>query len=216
MTGLRSVLAALLAAATLLAAGCGGGEAGGGAAGSPGAAELAPADAALFVSLSTDFQSEQWQAADALLDRFPSGDKLIGEVLGQLQAEGVDWEADVKPALGPEVGLVAFSFSESEASFVGFTQPQDGEKFDALLAKSDQPLVTEEIDGWTVFSDEQASIDRFKAGREDGSLADSETFQSATDRLPGGGLALLYVDGRSLIEQASAEGAEAKPGLEAV
>lgn len=216
MTVFRSFLVALLLGAALVTAGCGGGEEGGGVAAGGDAAAVAPADAALFLSVNTDFESEQWQAADALLARFPSGDKLITEVLGDLEAEGVDWETDVKPALGPEVALVGFSFSGSDPSFVGFTQPRDDEKFAALLARSGEPVVTDEIEGWTVFSDKKESIDRFKAAREAGRLADSDTFQAATDGLSGDGIALIYLDGARLFEEASAGDAEAAQGLEAL
>jgi hypothetical protein len=209
------LLAALLLALPLTLSACGGGE----TTSEPGtvagdAVEFAPADSAMVLLANTDFESGQWQAAQALLDRFPSGDKLISELLSEVEQEGLDWETDIKPALGPEVGLVALSFAATEGEFVGFTKPRDPEKFAQLLTEADDPAVVDEIEGWTVFSDKQANIDRFEQSRKAGSLGDSETFNAATAGLSGDGMITLYLDGESLIESATADDPEAAQGLE--
>ena len=47
---------------------------------------------------------------EALLDRFPGKDKFIAHLRSSLQQEGLDWETDVKPALGNEIELVWLDF----------------------------------------------------------------------------------------------------------
>jgi hypothetical protein len=211
------LLAVLLVAVPLALTGCGGSEKSAvvGAVGG-GAAEFAPADAVVVLLANTDFESEQWQAAQALLDRFPSGDKLISELLAEVEQEGLDWETDIKPALGPEVGLVALSFAGAEGEFVGFTKPRDPAKFAQLLAQADEPPAVEEIEGWTVFSDKQQNIDLFERRRAAGSLERSETFSAATGELSGDGILTVFVDGRALIRSATAADPEAAQGLETV
>jgi hypothetical protein len=215
MSRLPLLLVALLLAVPLTLSACGGGDKTS-AAGtvSGGAVEFAPADAAMVLLANTDFESSQWQAAEALLDRFPSGDKLISRLLSEVEQEGLDWETDIKPALGPEVGLVALSLATSEGDFVGFTKPRDPEKLAQLLAEGDGPTVVDEIEGWTVFSDKQENIDRFVQGRKAGSLGNAEAFNAATATLSGDGMITLYLDGESLLESAAADDPEAAQGLE--
>ena len=205
------VLSTLALALVLALAGCGGeaGDAGGEAAG------IVPADVALYVSGNTDFEGEEWRAAEELVRKFPDGERAIGELLSQLEAdEGVSFEEDVKPALGPEVAVAVLDVSADEPTIVGMTQPRDAAKLDELLAMGDEPAVSEEVEGWTVFSDTQESIDRFKEARGGGSLADSEDFGEAMDGLEDG-LVSAYVNGAAL--RSAAEGAPDFPegGLDA-
>src|SRR5687767_13620376 len=87
----------------LAAAACGGD--GGDGLGSA-SAEFAPANAAVFVAVDTDFESEQWSNARELVGRFPDGDRAVEFFLAELEKEGINFEEDLRPALGPEVGLV--------------------------------------------------------------------------------------------------------------
>ena len=187
LPGVLSVLAA-----ALILAGCGSdGAAVGGS-----AAAIVPADVALYVSGDTDFEGDQWQQAEELVKRFPDGERALRELLADFESEeGLDFEQDVKPAFGPETAVVAFDLGEDPA-FVGLTQPSDPQKFEQLLATGTEPLVSAEVDGWTAFSDQQASLDRFtEAGGE--SLADSEDFEKALGGLDAG-LLSVYVRGEAL------------------
>jgi hypothetical protein len=188
------ILSALTVGVVLALAGCGGelGDAGGDAAG------IVPADVALYVSGNTDFEGEEWQAAEELVRKFPDGERAIQMLLSELEAdEGLSFEEDVKPALGPEVAVALLDPGAEEPVLVGLTQPRELAKFEELLAAGDEPVVSEEVDGWTVFSDTQASIDRFKEARGGESLADSEDFQQAMDGLEDG-IVSLYLNGASL------------------
>jgi hypothetical protein len=191
----------LILVLVLALAGCGGetGDVGGEAAG------VVPADVVLYVSGNTDFEGDEWQAAEELVRKFPDGERGIQMLLEDLQEEeDLDFEADVKPALGPEVALVVLDFASDEPTFVGLTQPRDEQKFQELLAKSDEPTVSEDVDGWTVFADDQAAIDAFKAARGGDTLADSEDFQETMDGLDDG-LVSVYANGPGLQSAAEQE-----------
>ncbi|HEX2044589.1 MAG TPA: DUF3352 domain-containing protein [Gaiellaceae bacterium] len=192
------VLPALLLALVLAAAACGG--EGGGAGGE--AASIVPADVAFYVSVDTDFEGERWQQAEELVRKFPDGERAVEMLLSELEAdEGVSFEEDVKPALGPEVAVAVLDVSADEPTIVGLTQPRDRAKLEELLARGEEPVVTDEVEGWTAFAEEQAHIDSFREALGGESLADSEGFEQALDGLEDG-LVTLYVGGSALQEAA--------------
>ena len=80
----------------------------------------------------------------------------------------LDWEQDVKAALGDEISLVWLDFKNQGENVVGITKPQDEEKFRAAVQKgnasdlSGDDLIVGEHEDWLLLSDSQAKIDRFK------------------------------------------------------
>ena len=193
----RLLLALLVAVLALPLAACGGGKktSAGVSEGGPGGAAIVPKTAPLLLRLNTAWDSPQWTSLNALLAKFPNGDKPLSGIGGK----NVDFEQDVKPALGPETDVFALNGADLNNNvFLGSNQPTDETKFHALLAKSDTPRVTEEIEGWQVFSDKRATIDRYKVAKRGGSLADSENYKAAIASLPAAALATLYVDGPTL------------------
>ena len=208
---MRKLLPLLLAVA--LVAGCGNSSGSGskGSAGpgssSPGGAEIAPSSTTFLLRLNTAFDSEQWQTLDALLKKLPDGEKVYSSVAGK----GVDFDADVKPALGPETDALALNGVDLNAkTLVGMTQPKDEAKFTALLAKGGgTPPATEDVAGWQVVADKQATIERFKAARQQGLLADDSEYKDAVKDLPDSSVATLYLKGGTL---ASAINKRAKTG----
>ena len=197
----RALATAAVVAFALLLAACGGssssksGSASGGASG----ADAAPADAPLFVSVNTDLSSSQWQTVDKLLTKFPGKDKTLADARQSFETDtGLNWEIDVKPALGPELDFVVLDASDTGGG-VALTQPKDQGKFDALVAKANAKkagsLVTEKVGDWTVISDKQASIDTYKTRVSGNKLSDDETFKTATGELSGDALAKVYVNG---------------------
>ena len=183
----RLLLAALFTVLVLPAAGCGS-AATTGAAG----AGVAPAGAKFFVSVDTSFDSSNWRAAQSLLAKFPDGDRAARWLTQQLGGKGVDFEQDVKPALGPETDLVGFDLS-GHAVMVGLTQPDDPAKLDALLAKADSPLVSREIGGWTAFSDTQAILDEFERLQKEGTLDGVDAYQKVSGQVASDALVHVYV-----------------------
>ena len=191
---LVALLAALGCAAALGVAGCGQTEAGSTAAG----ADVVPADVALFAAIDTDFDSEQWRDAEDLVQRFPRGDLLGGFLTRELEREGLDFERDVEPAVGPEVDIVVLSSPtpEGDPAVAVLTQPRDPAKLDQLLEQSDEDVVKEEVGDWTVIAESAEVIEAFRpfADGEEESLADSERFADAMSALEGDALAKVYVN----------------------
>ena len=205
---MRVALAAIVAGLALGAVGCGGGD--DGAATGDGAASLAPKSAALYVSINTDLDSSQVNQFEELLAKFPDRDRLIDEIEQGLASEDVDWERDIKPALGKTFDLVVLDFDD--ANPVGILKPADKGKLEALLKKGDEPTVSREIEGWTVVADDEAALDRFDQARADGTLDGDARFKDAMEGLPGEALVKLYVNGEAVTEAAEKAGAAGAAG----
>jgi hypothetical protein len=201
---MRVSLAALLAGCVLAVTGCGGSD-NTAATGGEGAAAIVPKSAAVYVSVDTDLDSDQVNQLEELLANFPDREKLFDELQSGLAEENLDWETDVRPALGKTLDLAVLDFKREDA--VGILKPADEAKLKALLAKADDKPVTRTIDGWTVIADDAATIDRFEEARADGSLEDNARFQEAMDELPDEALAKLYVNGAAATAAAEDAGA---------
>jgi hypothetical protein len=213
MRHLRSALLLLLAiAAVLVATGCG--SSSGSGSGSAGdtmvGAEVAPANAVAFVSVNTDVNGAQWEQARALLAKFPAGGKLLDQALASIEKEGVTWETDVKPALGPELDVVVIQ-TPAGTDAVGLLQPADKATLDALVAKN-PGTVTEEVDGWTAIAESQPVLDAFDKARADGTLASSDLFADATAGLPAEALVTFYADGAGVVKALRSADVGAKTG----
>jgi hypothetical protein len=198
MRALRPLLLALGLALALVAAGCGSSGSDSQGAGSGGAiagAANAPADALAIVAIDTETTGAQWQRARELLARFPSGGKLIDQVQAELAKDGLSWESDVKPALGPEVDIVVID-TPTGPELVGLTQSPDKAKFEAVIAADkSSPSVTAEIDGWSAVADSQAILDAYEQARAAGTLDGSDAYAEATAGLSPDALVSVYVNG---------------------
>jgi uncharacterized protein DUF3352 len=193
----RPLLALIVALLALPLAACGGvsDKSSSVSAGGEGGDGIVPKSAPMLVRLDTTFDSPQWNALDALLKKFPDGDKLFSGMAGP----GVDFEQDVKPALGPETDVFALNAQDlQDKTLLAATQPRDQAKFDQLLAKGKNNPVSEDIDGWQVVSDKRETIDRYKVAKNGGTIADSESYKAAVKSLPDAALAKIYLDGATL------------------
>ncbi|HEX2504929.1 MAG TPA: DUF3352 domain-containing protein [Gaiellaceae bacterium] len=190
----RLVLGLLVSLCALPVAACGGGGPGADA----GAADIAPADASVYLSVDTDVEGEQIQQARELLARFPGSSGLLRMIESEIEEGGdVDFQQDVVPALGERLDVVVLEVPAdgSEAPVVVLLQPDDEAALDRLIAKTseeDRP-VKAEIEGWTALASDQAALDRFEEGREAGSLEDSDEFENAMDGLDDEALVRAYV-----------------------
>jgi hypothetical protein len=167
----------------------------------PAGASVVRAGVLAFVSADSDLGSGQWQQLDKLAQKFPGRDQAIAKLKQQLTQQGVDYEQDVKPALGPETDVaVSGGGGGAKTNAVALTKPDDPGKFKALVAKlnakdsSGDRAVYREIDGWYALSDSQAAISAVLKGDQQ-SLADDPAFKEAMDKLPGDALVKAYVDG---------------------
>ena len=207
---LRALAVALVTGLAVFAAGCGGG---GNGASSAAGADVAPASVPVFISVNTDFEGDQITTFRTLLDKFPGSDGLLRMALAELEQEDVDFEQDVKPALGAELDIVLLDLEQGgeapDPEAVALLQPDDPAKLDALLEKDTDgtPIVKEEVDGWTVLAESQASIDRFKEMRSGGTLAESGRFADAMEGLPDDALARAYVNADAIVKSYQATGA---------
>jgi hypothetical protein len=196
---LRILALGVLGAFALLATGCGGATSASGSSGS--GATLVRPDALVFVSFDTDLGSSQWKQVDALSKKFPGRDKALSEINQALKKNQVDYNDDIKPALGPEVDLaIVPSPNLTDVAVVGLTKPDDAGKFKALIKKlnaqddSGQPAVYRAVNGWYALSDSQAHIDQvLKSG--DKALSDESVFNDALGKLPDEALVKAYVNG---------------------
>jgi len=205
-----SALALLLAAFGLAVAGCGGAAepAGGGV---PESASLAPADALAYATVTTDESSGQWSQAADLLDRFPGANEdLQKQIATALEAEGVTWKDDVAPALGPEVVLVV----TSDRKTIVLTQPDDEDKLAALVAKSDETVVSATVDGWTALAEEQSDLTSYEASLARGTLAGDDGLEEGFAALPAEALVRGWVDVAALTPELRDEFGQAGQDLD--
>jgi Protein of unknown function (DUF3352) len=203
MTMVRALRIVLLVALAFALAGCGAQKESASASG----AEIAPADAPVFVAIDSDLGSDQWQRADDLLQKFPGRSQLLDSIRKSLKEDsGLDYEQDVKPALGDEIDLVWLDFENDGSNVVGLTQPKDDDAFRRMIKKGNETdsspdkLLYEEVDGWFVLSDEQAKIDRFKREMAGDKLADYPSYKDALGELPEASLVSVYAKGQSITE----------------
>jgi hypothetical protein len=189
-------LGGLLAVLALVLTGCGGTTNPG-----SGAADLVPATAPVFVAIDTDPGSSQWQMVDDLAGKFPDKQKAIDSAKKSMRKEGLDWDRDITPALGPEIDVVMLDL-EHPGETVGLMQPKDKGAFERAVKKgnvSSDPgdkLFYEEYHGWEVMADKPSAIDAFKQASESAqrTLAEDKVFTGAMDK-SGEGIVRAYVNG---------------------
>jgi hypothetical protein len=204
MQAVRLFRLALIGAAVLTLTGCGASDKA-----ASGAAEIVPANAPAFIAVDTNADSDQWNEIEELLEKFPDGGQAIRMLRSSFEGDTkLDWERDVKPALGDEIDLVWLDFQARGENVVAVTKPKDKDKFLAAVKKGnanmqpgDEPLIVDELDDWLVLSDSQAKIDRFKQQVPEGdSLADDSTYEDATAELPDDSLVSVFARGRALLQ----------------
>lgn len=173
----RFVVLAVLA----LLAGCGG-EAG---VQTGAGASLAPKSAVALVEIDGDLGSGQWEAAKALLARFPDGDKL----LAKLADEDLDLEDDLDPAFGEQVVVVVLA----EDEWVALTQPDHEAKLEDLLARK-EGLETRLVRGWTAIGEVDA-LAAYEQALGQGTIEGDAAYEAARAELPDDALATAFVSG---------------------
>jgi hypothetical protein len=184
-----------------LVAGCGGStksSAGGGIGGS--GAELVTSNALAYASIDGDLSSSRWQQLDKLLDKFPIRDQLLTKLKNALAEKDINYERDVKPALGSELDVAAVAGAAGEEpSYIAFTKPDSLLKAKELVNKlaGGSPTATREVDGWLVVAEKDSMIDAVLKG-SGSSLADDSAFKDGFGSLPDDAIAKAYANGPQL------------------
>jgi hypothetical protein len=195
-------LGALLALFAFGLAGCGGTTNP-----SSGAADFVPASVPLYVAIDSDLGSSQWQTVNVLANKFPDKQKAIDSIKQQLSENGLDWERDLKPALGPELNVVMLDLAHPEET-VALMQPKDEGAFERAVKKGNatdpsSKLVYKQFHGWTVMSNKLAAIDAFMQASDSATrtLSEDKTFSNAMDKA-GDGIFRAYVNGTQVMAAA--------------
>jgi hypothetical protein len=172
-----------VAVVAVLAAGCGGG--GGGS--SSDAESIVPANALAFATIDTDKSSAQVSSALKILDKFPIEPRAEQQLRASIRDSGVNFDTLTSSA-GSEVDVAVINVNGRQQT-VGLAHPSDEKAFDAQLDKSSSKHTT--MKGWTVFADDQATLDAF--GKQSGSnIGDDATYQAAIKSLPSDAIARFY------------------------
>jgi hypothetical protein len=192
----------LLVALVLAISGCGAKK----QAAASGGAEIVSASAPVFISIDSNLSSDQWTQVDKLLHKFPARPQLISMIRSSLlEDDGLDYDRDVKPALGDEVDAVWLDFANGGTNVVAVTKPKDAGAFRRMIEKGNKQgtgqAVFEERDGWFIVSDTQQKLDRFREQAASGErLADNTVFKDALAELPDDALVHVYARGKSILE----------------
>jgi uncharacterized protein DUF3352 len=198
---MRLAAAALLAGLAVAGAGCGGSSTKEkqSASGGPSGAEVIPAGASVYISVNTDLESSQLKQADTLSKKFPARAKALADLRKEMAKDGVDFDRDVKPALGPEIDVAWLDLADNGANVVAVTQPKDEAKFAEVLEKANKgekdKLFMAKVGDWTALADSTAKLERLKSAQNGAKLADADRFKEAIADLPDEALAKVYVNG---------------------
>jgi hypothetical protein len=159
------------------------------------------------VAINTDLDSSQWHTVNELANKFPDTQKAIDSITQQLTKNGLDWEEDLKPALGSELDVVMLDFAHPD-DIVALMQPKNLGAFEGAVRKGNaadpsSKLVYEQFHGWTVISDKQAAIDAFTQASDSAkrTLAENKTFSNAMAKA-GDGIMRAYVNGAQVMAAA--------------
>jgi hypothetical protein len=197
----RFLPAVLLVSLALVLAACGSGSSSSSSGGSvPAGASLFRSDLLGFASVDSDLGSGQWQQFDKLWQKFPAHDTWLHQLEQSFAKDGLDYERDVKPALGPELDVGVAASGTSEA-VVGVTKLDDPAKLKELVTKAHKgstTAVTKDLgDGWWAVAGKQSDFDAVLKGSGE-PLSQSDSFTTAIGKLPGDTLVRAYLDGPQL------------------
>ena len=220
---------ALAAGASLAFAGCGGSSTKT-AAGASDVAGFLPAGSPVYIEASTDLDGSQWTQALALASRFPGYPDLVAKAGKELAAEGVDFNAEIKPLLGDAAAIGIYDVKGLDAQspdpkFVGAIDLADGKdaEFISLITSGKDPAkkvgvhdgvdiyadgedgVLAVVDGKAVIADSKEDVGRAIDAHRGGAaqtMAGSARLAGALAELPDEVVAQGFVDFAELMKTA--------------
>jgi len=115
-----------------------------------------PADSPFVATIGTDVEGSQIKSIQKIVDRFPFSGQVKSQLEQGLSQADLDFEKDVKPALGNEfvVGALdakSFTADDADARVVGAIQAKDKDALQTLLEKSKAKEIGEK-DGAKLYS----------------------------------------------------------------
>ena len=179
-----------------------------------------PKDTPFAVALDTDVEGDQYGAVDDLLDEFPFGDQIRGDLLRELERSsgGVSFEEDVKPVLGNPlvVGAAnAEAITADSGDFVVAGKAKDEGALGDLIDKL-QPMEVGEASGATlyedgdtftaveddmvVFANDESQLKSALERADGDEHFDEDSFEEALGGLPDSALARVYTDLEALLK----------------
>jgi hypothetical protein len=215
---MRRAVLLILALAAIAAAGCGGGDDSGSALDSTLA--FLPKDTTFAVAIDTNVDGDQYKALGKLLNKFPFGNQLKDNVLGQLEQSsgGIRYRDDVKPVLGNPLVVGAVdpqALMGNSNAFVVALKAKDKDKLRALIDRT-KPRKTGEASGATLYRDGSTSFavkdDMVVLANDDALLKQAleradgddhfseDAFNKGMSGLPDNALARVYTDVEALLK----------------
>jgi len=144
--------------------------------------------------VNTKVESEQWKTVENLT----GGLALLRK---SLPKHGLDFDRDVRPALGDELDLAVLGVQNGKPEAIALAKPQDVAKLRTLASKFDsgsEHYTVERIGDWSVVADSAEAFDAVRRAVSGRSPAATENFQAAEAKLGGDALATAYADGNAL------------------
>ena len=214
---MRRAVALILALAAGAAAGCGGGDSGSAL---DSTLAFLPKDTTFAVAVDTNVDGDQYKALAKLLNKFPFGNQVRDNLLGQLEQSsgGVNYNDDVKPVLGNPLVVGAVdpqALSGNSNAFIVALKAKDKGKLEDLVDKL-KPRKTGEASGATLYRDSDTSFavkdDMVVLANDDGLLKQAleradgddhfseDAFNKGMSGLPDNALARVYTDVEALLK----------------
>jgi hypothetical protein len=214
---MRRAVALILALAAGAAAGCGGGDSGSAL---DSTLAFLPKDTTFAVAVDTNVDGDQYKALAKLLNKFPFGNQVRDNLLGQLEQSsgGVNYNDDVKPVLGNPLVVGAVdpqALSGNSNAFIVALKAKDKGKLEDLVDKL-KPRKTGEASGATLYRDSDTSFavkdDMVVLANDDGLLKQAleradgddhfgeDAFDQGLNGLPDNALARVYTDVEALLK----------------
>jgi hypothetical protein len=215
---MRRFVSVIVAAGLFAMAGCGGGSDSGSALDSTLA--FLPKDTTFAVAVDTNVDGDQYKALAKLLNKFPFGNQVRDNLLGQLEQSsgGISFNDDVKPVLGNPLVVGAVdpqALSGNSNAFIVALKAKDKGKLEDLIGKL-KPRKTGEASGATLYRDSDTSFavkdDMVVLANDDALLKQAleradgddhfgeDAFNQGLSGLPDNALARVYADVEALLK----------------
>lgn len=223
------LLLAVLAA--FLVAGCGGSDDGGSDGADP--ADVAPADAPVFIEVTVRPEGETKTNIEALAKKIADVDDLGALIVEELESsasddgEELDFDKEIEPWLGDEAGIFLQEYEDEDFEGYGAAiqtsdedaarnfvneriEADDEEAKDGSYEGVDFKVEDDEttigvFEGLVVFAEDEAIFKEMVDASNSENLAESEAFDDATDDLPDDSAADVFVDIGALVDEAGGE-----------